>query len=223
MARRINIWLWRYRWFAVAVCLAGALGITLAQLRPAPPVTTPTVVASAALAAGQVISATDVEIVELSTTFAQALSLDAAIGRRLAIGVPPGTPLIEPMVIGPGLAHSAPPGHVVVTVALADLAFADLVQAGDRLDLYATAAWGDTPQAHRVATRAVVLAYAPPSQDESWWATGTDSGATIIVAVPSEAASTMAGAAGSGPFRATFSVVTDAAPKPADAATTAWP
>lgn len=210
MVQRIRALTWRFRWFVVAACLAGAAAITVAQLRPTPPPTTATLVAARPVAAGQVLTADDVEIIQLLDSLPHTLATDSAIGSTMAIGVAPGTPLIESMIVGPGMAHTAPAGYVVTTLTLADPAFAALIRPGDHIDLYATTEqWGGPAEATMIATEVVVLAEVPQSQDSTWWGTGTSTpGATIIVATTSQSAMAIAGSAGYGAFRAVFSAIT---------------
>jgi pilus assembly protein CpaB len=209
LPRSLRPLLWRYRWFVVALCLALATWIVVGELRPSPTPTVPVLVTARAVPAGTVLTGTDVRLEPAGRAPEGAVDADVAVGSRLTVGLPAGVPVVETMLLGPGLADAAPSGWVVVPVPLADPVLADLVRVGDRIDLYLAAAdtGGRLTEAELVTTGALVLARAGPDQaGSSWLAGSTSSGAgAVVVAIRPEDASALAGASGFGPFRAVLS------------------
>lgn len=201
--------LWRYRWLVVACCLACAAWVAIGELRPPPEPTTPVLVTARDVPAGAVLTTADVRLEAAPSAPGGAVPLDVAVGATLTIGLPEGVAVVETMLLGPGVADSAPNGWVVVPVPLADPALADLIRVGDRIDLYLAAAdtGGRLTEAELVATGALVLARASPDQSESSWLGTPASGDTsvVVVALRPADAPALAGASGFGPFRAVLS------------------
>lgn len=198
--------LWRYRFVLAALCLGWVAVLLVPALQPAPPAQT-VLVADRDLAAGTELTAGDLTEAELPEAPADAPNRDDLLGRRLAVGVPTGLPLVETLLVGPGVASGAPPGTVVTPVRLADPALVQLLQVGDRLDLYlapATSDLGGTGGAELVSSGALVLSIL-----DGDGATGglLDTGAgqepgVIIVSVDGEDATLLTGASGLASFRA---------------------
>lgn len=213
MAHLSRTWrpaLWRYRWFVVACCLAVAALAVVAELRPPPEPTVPVLVTARDLPAGTLLTAADVRQESTSRAPAGSVSTEAAVGSTLTVGLPEGMPVVETMLLGPGLADAAPPGWVVMPVPLADALLADLVRVGDRIDLYLAAAdtGGRLTEAELVTSGALVLARASPAQPEGGWlgAPASAGGTSVlVVAIRPEDAADLAGASGFGPFRAVLS------------------
>ncbi|MFV0253580.1 MAG: SAF domain-containing protein [Beutenbergiaceae bacterium] len=208
MVQRIRPWLWRYRWFVVAACLAGVLYLTVAQLRPPAPPTTPITVTAQSLPAGHVLTPEDIDVIEVAYPPPTTLPVPAAVDTRLAIGVPAGAPLLESMVVGPGLIDSAPPGWVVTAVLLTDASLTHLVRPGEYIDLYLPSADAGSrgAEASLIAAQVLVLAQSAPDSDSAWWGSATSNGGpVIIVAAPRGAAAAITGAAGFGAFHAVLS------------------
>ncbi|WP_420111329.1 SAF domain-containing protein [Pseudactinotalea sp.] len=203
--------LWRYRWLVVACCLACATWVAIGELRPPPEPTSPVLVTARDVPAGTVLTAADVRLDAAPRAPGGAVPLEAAVGATVTIGLPEGVAVVETMLLGPGLAESAPEGWVVVPAPLADPVLADLIRVGDRIDLYLTAAdtGGRLSEAELVATGALVLARASPDAGETSWLGGPASSSTgvVVVAVRPSDAPGMAGASGFGPFRAVLSAV----------------
>lgn len=210
MPRRLRSLLWRRRWLLVALCLACATWVVVGELRPAPPPTTPVLITARELPAGSVLTADDVRWQELPSAPTGAVTTDLAVGATLTIGVPEGLPLVGTMLLGPGLADAAPPHWVVAPVPLADPVLADLLQVGDRVDLYLAA--GDTggrlEEAQLISAHALVLARDGPSDTrQPSWMQGSSSSeqAVVVLAIRPEDAAALAGASSFGPFRAVLS------------------
>ncbi len=193
----------------VAVCVALAAWIAIDELRPAPPATTPVLVAAHELDAGTALRAVDLRVVEMADPPSNLVTLDDAVGATLTIGAPAGLPVVDSMLLGPGLASAAPPGWVVVPATLADPVLAQLLRVGDRVDLYLAAAdtGGRLSEAELVAAGALVLARpTATAADTSWIGSPSGQGsAVVVVAIPPDSAASVAGAAGFGPFRAVLS------------------
>jgi len=201
--------LWRYRWLVVACCLAAAAWVTIGVLRPPPPPTVPVLVAARDVPAGTVLTAADVRIDAAGSAPGGTVGLDAAVGATLTVGLPAGVPVVDTMLLGPGLSGAAPAGWVVVPVPLADPMLAELVRVGDRIDLYLAAAdtGGRLTEAELVTTGALVLARAGPAEQETGWlgAATASSASVVVAAIRPEDAAALAGASGFGPFRAVLS------------------
>lgn len=128
----------------------------------------PVVVASRALAAGHVLSAHDLSVRRLPPSSvpvgSRASPLEVA-GRRLAGALTAGEPITAARVLGRGLLTGLPTGTLAVPVSIGDSSTADLVRAGDRVDLLSSPPASDLPGASAprpagrvVATRLLVLA-----------------------------------------------------------------
>lgn len=206
LTRSFRPLLWRYRWFVVALCLALATWVVVGELRPPPAPTVPVLVTARDVPAGTVLTAADLRLEPATHAPDGIVGSDIAVGSRLTVGLPAGVPVVDTMLLGPGLADAAPPGWVVVPVPLADPVLADLVRVGDRIDLYLAAAdtGGRLTEAELVTTGALVLARASPDDPGASWLAGSDSSdaGVVVVAIRPDDASALAGASGFGPFRA---------------------
>jgi Flp pilus assembly protein CpaB len=150
---------------------------------PGPP-TVPVVVAAADLSPGVVLDRGDLAVVRLPADAAPAgRSADphGLLGRVLAAGVRAREPLTDARVVGAGLAARLPPGQVAAPVRLADLAVAQLVSPGDRVDVLATAP--DAARAELVTAGALVLA--APARTGS---AGEEAGVLLVAVDPATAA-----------------------------------
>ncbi|MFV0427122.1 MAG: SAF domain-containing protein [Beutenbergiaceae bacterium] len=205
MVLTLRTTLWRFRWFVVAACLALTAWLVITELRPPPATTTAVTVASQALAAGHILTADDVRTTYLPTAPEHMLSLEAAVGASLTVAVPEGFPLIETMVLGPGLSDAAPGDWVVAGVVLADPVAAQLFRVGDRVDLYMppTSPGG---RAELVTSQALILALPAAVAPGQMWGTTTGSEQTVlVVAVAPGAISKVLGATSLGPMQAVLS------------------
>lgn len=163
--RRVVRWrsrAWRHRHLIAATAVALAGWTVVSEVRPPPPATDPVLVLRRELPAGATLSAADVDVVDIARPIAPEHALREpgdVLGARLAVGLPPGQPLTEHLLAGPGLASGAPDGHAVVPVRLADDAVAGLLRAGDEIDLLSTAAdeAGSAGAARVVASAALVV------------------------------------------------------------------
>jgi Flp pilus assembly protein CpaB len=134
--------------------------------------TAPVVVAARPLPAGHVLARRDLEVARWPPAIRPPGTPGnpaSVVGRRLAGAVGPGEPITAPRLMGADLALALPVGLVAAPVVLGDPHAADLVRAGDRVDLLATAkpldpltgATAGTADVQVVSTRSLVLAVLP--------------------------------------------------------------
>lgn len=160
---RARRWLWRRRHLVLAVTVILLGWVVVGELRPPQPPTAPVVVLTRDVPAGATLGPDDLRTMLVPPELAgpQLLStVDAAVGERLAVGLPQGFPLTGRVLVGPGLAQAAAPGQVVVPVRLADAGVGATLRAGDRIDLLAATAdaAGGAGGAEVVSAGALVLA-----------------------------------------------------------------
>lgn len=170
--RRLRLLGWRTRRPLAALCAGLAVLVAVGLLRPADPPTVRVPVAARDLALGAVLAARDVRVAELPRALVPAAvagaagpagtggppadaPADALVGRRLAVPVPVGFPLVAELFVAD--AATGPPGTVVVPVRFADAGVAAVLAPGMRVDVVA-AAPHDGDDATRLARSAVVLA-----------------------------------------------------------------
>lgn len=134
------------RWprLALAACcvlLAVDSALTEHARSPAPaPATSPVLVAARALPAGRLLTSVDIRVTQWPRAAVAAVDLRRradAIGRRIATPVAPGEALSSTRLVGRGLTAGLAQGQVAVAVELGDAHAADVVHAGERVDLYA--------------------------------------------------------------------------------------
>ncbi len=174
---------WPRRLAAVG-CLALA-GVTALHShdRAAAAAPAPVVVTTRDLPAGTILRTADVRLSRWSPDQIppRAMrSLDRAIGRTIAAGMNRGEPVTAARIRGPGITTGLPAGLVAVTVTITGPSTLALIQAGDRVDLLATApADTDAVRPARVVASAVrVLAVLAPNPS-----TTDDQAAGLVVAV----------------------------------------
>lgn len=122
-----------------AACAAGAvLGVLAVVRAPEHAATRPVVVSTRALAVGEVLDAGAVRVVRWPADLAPPGAVGdraEAIGRRAGTPVGAGEALTRARLSSASLLDGQPPGTVAVHVALADVASAAMVEAGQRVDL----------------------------------------------------------------------------------------
>jgi pilus assembly protein CpaB len=154
----------------------------------------PVVVAVHDLAAGTVLTATELRTTRLPPAYVPAgVVPDAAslVGRVVAGAVRAGEPLTDVRLVGQGLTRLLQDHEVAAPVRLADLAVAALVRTGDRVDVLATPA--DAGRADVIATDALVLAAPAPPREEQGPA--DPSAGLLVLAVDAATAERLAAAA----------------------------
>ena len=174
-----------------------ALGLALRPAAPGAtarrPVGVPVVVAAEDLSPGTVLTGADLAVVRLPPAAAPAGSSpspERLIGRVLAGGLRAREAVTDVRLVGAGLTARLPAGQVGAPVRLADLAVAQLVSAGDRVDVLATAP--DADHAEVVATGALVLA--APARAPS---TGEEPAGLLMLTVDAAPAARLAAASSS--------------------------
>lgn len=196
LRRRLRALLWRGRFVVAGGCLGLAAVVVVAAVRPAPPVGVDVLVAARDLPAGLTVSAGDVRVVTLPGPVAVAGAVATAgagaalVGRRTAVPVPAGLPLVPQVLAGADLA--GPPGTVVAAVRLADDAMVGLLAPGDRVDLLAAPAEGGAGTT--VARGALVLPSAPKADGSGLLGMGAAGTQPLLVAVAPDEAAALAGA-----------------------------
>lgn len=128
---------------------------------------------------------------------------ETILGRRLALGLPAGTPLTESVLVGTGLTSGLPTGHVVVPVRLADGEVAGFLRAGDTVDLVAAAADAAAAGggAEIVAHGALVLGR-PESGGDGFLLGSPAENALVLFGMPAQSAPGVIGANAWAPLRA---------------------
>lgn len=164
------------------------------------------VVAAEDLPAGTLLSTETLTTATMSEPPASAPPIEDLQGERLAIGVPQGAPVVQTMLVGPGVARGAPPGTVVTPVRLNDPALLPLIDVGDRLDLYAGVPGADlgVADAELITSGALVLSVLGQDEQSSGLldVSSTEATGAVVVAVATEDASLVTGARGVSSFRA---------------------
>lgn len=160
-----------------ALCLGLAVAAAVhAVSAPAPP-TVEVLSAVRDLPAGAVLAGDDVQLVALPPDAVPDGSTTDAVGRTLAAPLRAGEPITDVRLVGADLA-AAHPALSTLPVRLPDAGLADLLEAGDRIDLIAT-----DPQAggsRVVAADALVLAIPPTANAAT---TISPSGALVVLGV----------------------------------------
>lgn len=216
--RRLRLIGWRARRPLAALCVGLAALVAVGLVRPADPPTARVPVAARHLALGAVLAAGDVRLAEVplalvptglragardagSPPTATGTDADALTGRRLAVAVPAGLPLVPGLFVAD--AATGPPGTVVVPVRFADAGVADVLTPGMRVDVVA-AALHDGDDATRLARDAVVLARpgdGDPAAGSGGGLLGAGSAASesapVLLAVAPEDSVALSGAAAS--------------------------
>ncbi len=179
----------RRRRLVASGLVAGAVAVALPTLAPPSPPVTAVLTAAHDLAAGSVLSAEDLvtralpeDVVPDGTLLRQ-----TAVGRFLAGAVRSGETLTDVRLVGASLLTDAGEDLVAVPVRLADPATAQLLHAGDRVDVLAASTDPDAPPVATVVA-ASVLVLAVPAR------TADLDGALVLVAAPAQTASRLAAA-----------------------------
>jgi Flp pilus assembly protein CpaB len=198
---------------AALACLALVLALRpppSAARSPDQQATTPVVVAADDVAAGAVLTGTDLRTTRLPADLVPAGTAaepGELTGRTLAAPVRRGEPITDVRVVGPGLWSSVPPGQVAAPVRLADLAVATLLRPGDRVDVLAAAGGdgGGGGSVEVVATAALVLTAPPgPGGDDVGPDDTTGGSGLLVLAVPPDTAGRLAAAAAAGTLTVTL-------------------
>lgn len=184
----------RQRRVVVALLAAGA-AFTFAQIvAPAPPATTPVVVAAHELPAGAVLGPDDLDVVRFPRdTVPDGTNRAVAdiVDEILAAPVRAGEPLTDRRVVGEALISGYPPGLVATPVRISDVAVVALLEVGARIDVYAASRAGGESARH-VASDAIVVTMPHTPAD------ARHDGALVVVAVTPSTAAALAQATAEG-------------------------
>jgi Flp pilus assembly protein CpaB len=138
-------------------------------------------VASRSLAVGMTLSAGNVRIAQWPASVRPATALQRpldAIGRRLASPLTTGDAVTQQRLVGGDLAAGLPAGTVAAPITLANSAAANLIRAGDYVDLLSPPSPdGAGTSAQILALGVLVLAVLPESADSA------QPGAQLVVAL----------------------------------------
>lgn len=191
------------RILAIGVAML-AVALSLAALAPEHEETVPILVAARDLPAGSALRAQDLRMVQVPVSLLPANrfgTADPPEGSRLAIPLLAGTPLLETMIIGPGLLAGTPPGTVAVPLRLNDASTATLLRAGQQVNVVLTEGNGfESKITSQVLARSATILWTESSsdtgQDPMWGASGSgeDAGLVVVAAAPDVAESLAAGA-----------------------------
>ena len=151
MSLRAALWRWRRLIAATLVTLAVAMALATTSAG-VPPSHIP--VAARDLPAGHVLTSDDLKLARVPASDLPPAELEDLVGGTLAVGLPPGTPVTNSMLMGEGLVASAPEGYTVISVPVSTPA--ELTPVGSTVDLYAPPGEGDR-EAVLVADGAVVV------------------------------------------------------------------
>ncbi|MFI7588798.1 RcpC/CpaB family pilus assembly protein [Spongisporangium articulatum] len=165
--RALQLAWWRHRRTVLAVPVALLAWVVLRSLVPGE-ATVLVPVVTHDLAAGAVLGADDVRPVAWPAGTEPGGLVPATTGRVLAGAMRAGEPVTDARLVGRSLLLGQPGGSVAVAVRLADAAGAALVRPGDRVDVLAARADGESAAASAdpVASAALVL-NVPAAQSDS--------------------------------------------------------
>lgn len=194
----------RYRRvLAIGVAML-AVALSLAVLAPEHEETVAVLVAGRDLPAGSALRDEDLRIVQAPVSLLPVNGFGTdmpVVGSRLAIPLLAGTPLLETMMVGPGLLAGTPSGTVAVPLRLNDASTATLLRAGQQVDVVLTEGNGfESKVTSRVLARSATILWTESStdvgQDPVWGASGAgdDTGLVVVAAAPNVADSLAAGA-----------------------------
>lgn len=203
------MWCWRWRHLVAAGALGLAAAVAVGAMTPAPPPSEEVVVLSSARPAGAVLRMGDLVVRTVPTGLlpdGALLEPEPLVGERLAVALPAGYPLADGVLVGPRLARGAPPGTVVVPVRLADRDVAELLGAGDRVDLLRAPSEGGPAT---IVARDVLVMARTSSDSEDALGLATPDPALLLVAATPEVATLLVGAGAWDPISAVL--VPDAA------------
>lgn len=184
---------WHRRTLAALAAGLAVLG-TLTVMRPAPPETTPVVVAAHDLSPGTRLAAGDLRVIELPPAALPAgapTSTADLIGRVLVVALPSQAVVLPGTTLG---ARQVKAGEVLVPFRLADPAVATLLRVGDQVNIVAQSTDG---QARTIATGARVSALMTDSTEAGPLGGGGSSEPGIIVVATDPAAAERVAAASS--------------------------
>ena len=183
---------WHRRKLAVLAAVATVLTGLAAVAPPVPP-TTAVVRTRAALAGGVLLTADDLEVVDLPRSGLPDRTvgeLSDLVGRRLAAPVPRHQVLTSTALVAADAAVGV--GHVLAPVRLADAEVVALLDPGDLVDVIASAADGGATRTVARSARVVTVPARDPDDQ------GSSTGALVVLDVVDTDAEPLARAAATG-------------------------
>ncbi|HEY0237509.1 MAG TPA: SAF domain-containing protein [Friedmanniella sp.] len=183
---------WHRRKLAVLAAVATVLTGLAAAAPPVPPTTT-VVRTRTALAGGVLLTADDLEVVDLPRSGLPERTVGEPgelVGRRLAAPVPRHQVLTTTALATVDAAVGV--GHVLAPVRLADADVVALLEPGDLVDVIASASDGGTTS---TVARSVRVVTVPPRDPDDQ---GTTAGALVVLDVVDDDAEPLARAAATG-------------------------
>ncbi|MDR2565829.1 MAG: SAF domain-containing protein [Bifidobacteriaceae bacterium] len=207
--RSVRAFAWRARWAIWALFAALLVRIALPGIVSAATGGELAVVLARNIAAGSELTAADVRLARIPAGVLPANALDEidqAVGGRVVIDLPSGMVLVEGLLGEASAVEGIPAGLVAVALRLNDPGLADVLAAGDRIDVMASAgasASGSIAPAQRLATAALVLDVPGRRATESGdtggllpgpSGTGSDQSGLLLVGVIPEEAALISGA-----------------------------
>lgn len=189
---QVRVWLWRLRYFIAALCLAAFANSFLnAMADELGGNHHEAVVAVRPISAGATITAADVAVRELPTTIPAFTQVSQVIGETAATTIAPGFPVAPELIVSARLWDQAPAGSAVVAVELTDQPITELLQQGDRIELFDPSQGGPA-----IASNALILALLPPQATDGglFGTTNTSANFTAILALPAPSANVVASA-----------------------------
>ena len=191
---RPSLILWRARHLVAAVCVAGATLLILGILRPPPPSSSEVLVAARPVAAGEVLTESDLERRSIPEAAVpdQGLADESVIGARSAIALEPRTVVTTSMTSASLAADLSPTERIVqVPVAIG----AELATAGSRVDIVTQGAPDQgTQAAPTVVCSGARVLLRDQHEESGQWVSGTKV-TLVTLAVPEGRASLVVGAA----------------------------
>lgn len=173
---------------AVATAL-GVLALVQA-LTPAPPATTPVVVAATELTGGRTLTEPDLAVVDMPTEIAPdtaAADPAALTGQILTATTPRGVPVTDRSVLTP---HTLAPGRSIAPVRFADADLVQVIRAGDHIDIIAA---GPDVGPDAVIAEDVRVVTIPDSEaDTGFGSASSTQGVLVLVEVHPDEATALA-------------------------------
>jgi Flp pilus assembly protein CpaB len=192
----------RHRRIIAAALTALAVVAGLRVLQPTPPATVTVVTAAHDLRAGTVLGPLDLRRTRVPQSLVPhgtPTSTTALVGRTVATPQRAGTPLTDLSVVRPALATRYGPRLLAAPVRIADPAAVALVRPGDRVTVFA-ATGRTTSYAAVVVADAPVITVPPTGDPTVSGSSVTPDGAVVVLAVTTDQASALTGAAARAPL-----------------------
>ncbi len=198
LIRRLRRLISRFRRPLSALLAAIAVLAVLETMTPAEPASRPVVVAAHDLSAGLVLSAADMRVVRMPPDLVpdgSSSSGSPVVGHVLAGPLRAGEALTDQRIVGRSLLAGYPPGLVGAPIRIHDAAVVELLEVGERIDVYA--ARHATSYADRVVSGVRVVTLPRPADDN-------EEGALIVLAVTRDQAAALAQASALAPLSLTL-------------------